>query len=62
MQAWWETPNAAFMMRQHFFANLNDRLSTRPFLTGLEKVWVCVGEGGLALPLAAAHRAPVALS
>jgi phosphoinositide-3-kinase regulatory subunit 4 len=38
MQLWWETPNAAYMMRQHFFANLYDRLSTRPFLTALEKV------------------------
>ena len=27
-------------MRQHLFANLYDRLSTRPFLTGLEKRWV----------------------
>eukprot|EP00878_Enallax_costatus_P020769 GHUV01021963.1.p1 GENE.GHUV01021963.1~~GHUV01021963.1.p1 ORF type:complete len:285 (+),score=78.80 GHUV01021963.1:193-1047(+) len=40
MQLWWETPNAAYMMRQHFFANLYDRLSTRPFLTALEKRWI----------------------
>lgn len=38
MQAWWETPNAGYMMRQHFAANLYERLSTRPFLTALEKV------------------------
>lgn len=44
MQTWWETPNAAYMMRQYFFASLYDRLSTRPFLTALEKVrrwWHC---------------------
>lgn len=53
MQVWWETPNAGYMMRQHFAANLYERLSTRPFLTPLEKVWagqgavcVCVGGGG----------------
>jgi phosphoinositide-3-kinase regulatory subunit 4 len=40
MQAWWETPNAGYMMRQHFAANLYERLSTRPFLTALEKVCV----------------------
>jgi len=38
MQLWWETPNAGYMMRQHFSANLYERLSTRPFLTALEKV------------------------
>ncbi len=38
MQVWWETPNAGYMMRQHFAANLYERLSTRPFLTALEKV------------------------
>jgi hypothetical protein len=38
MQVWWETPNAGYMMRQHFAANLYERLSTRPFLTPLEKV------------------------
>ena len=32
-----ETPTAAYATRQHLFANLYDRLSTRPFLTGLEK-------------------------
>eukprot|EP00879_Flechtneria_rotunda_P006900 GHRR01007246.1.p1 GENE.GHRR01007246.1~~GHRR01007246.1.p1 ORF type:complete len:991 (+),score=385.20 GHRR01007246.1:2403-5375(+) len=40
MQLWWETPNAAYMMRQHFVANMYDRLSTRPFLTQLEKRWI----------------------
>lgn len=38
MQTWWETPSAAYMMRQHFAANLYERLSTRPFLTAVEKV------------------------
>jgi hypothetical protein len=33
-----ETPSAGYMMRQHFFANLYDRLSTRPFLSDIEKV------------------------
>ena len=40
-----ETPTAAYATRQHLFANLYDRLSTRPFLTGLEKR--CGGGGGL---------------
>jgi phosphoinositide-3-kinase regulatory subunit 4 len=38
MQLWWESSGAAFMARQHLAANLYDRLSTRPFLTQLEKV------------------------
>ena len=38
MQQWWETAGAAYMMRQHFASSLYDRLSTRPFLTPMEKV------------------------
>lgn len=34
------TPTAGYMMRQHVFANLYDRLSTRPFLTAIEKRWL----------------------
>ncbi|KAK9806003.1 hypothetical protein WJX73_003643 [Symbiochloris irregularis] len=31
---------AAFLVRQHVFANLHTRLSTRPFLSEVEKLWV----------------------
>lgn len=47
MQVWWETPNAGYMMRQHFAANLYERLSTRPFLTALEKVGMSHGCMGI---------------
>lgn len=33
-----ETPNAAYMTRQYLYSNLYDRLSTRPFLSNIEKV------------------------
>jgi phosphoinositide-3-kinase regulatory subunit 4 len=33
-----ETPNAAYMTRQYLYSNLYDRLSTRPFLSNVEKV------------------------
>ena len=39
MRSLLETPTAAYAMRQHLFSNLYDRLSTRPFLTALEKRW-----------------------
>ncbi len=29
-----------FVTRQYFFANLKDRLSTRPFLSDMEKLWI----------------------
>jgi phosphoinositide-3-kinase regulatory subunit 4 len=47
MQVWWETPNAGYMLRQHFAANLYERLSTRPFLTALEKVGMSHGCMGI---------------
>jgi hypothetical protein len=37
-QAWKETPASAYLLRQHLWSNLYDRLGTRPFLTGVEKV------------------------
>lgn len=37
MRSLLETQTAAYAMRQHLFSNLYDRLSTRPFLTALEK-------------------------
>lgn len=34
---------AAYLMRQHFVNSLRNRLSTRPFLSGVERKWlVCV--------------------
>lgn len=30
---------AAYLVRQYFYRNLHDRLSTRPFLTVIEKKW-----------------------
>ncbi|CAN8230088.1 unnamed protein product [Cochlearia groenlandica] len=39
-QFWQETDKAAYLVRQFFFSNLHDRLSTRPFLSLVEKKWL----------------------
>ncbi|KAL9242324.1 hypothetical protein vseg_016337 [Gypsophila vaccaria] len=39
-QCWLETDKAAYLLRQYFFNNLHDRLSTRPFLSLVEKKWL----------------------
>ncbi|XP_050216834.1 serine/threonine-protein kinase VPS15 isoform X1 [Mercurialis annua] len=39
-QFWQETDKAAYLVRQFFFNNLHDRLSTRPFLSLVEKKWL----------------------
>ncbi|CAA3026652.1 probable serine threonine- kinase vps15 isoform X1 [Olea europaea subsp. europaea] len=39
-QFWLETDKAAYLLRQYFFNNLHDRLSTRPFLSHVEKKWL----------------------
>lgn len=39
-QFWLETDKAAYLLRQYFFNNLHDRLSTRPFLSVIEKKWL----------------------
>ncbi|XP_031387749.1 serine/threonine-protein kinase VPS15 [Punica granatum] len=39
-QSWQETDKAAYLLRQYFFNNLHDRLSTRPFLSLVEKKWL----------------------
>ncbi|KAF8097740.1 hypothetical protein N665_0281s0005 [Sinapis alba] len=39
-QFWQETDKAAYLVRQYFFSNLHDRLSTRPFLSLVEKKWL----------------------
>ncbi|PKA48283.1 putative serine/threonine-protein kinase CCRP1 [Apostasia shenzhenica] len=39
-QFWLETDKAAYLLRQYFFSNLHDRLSTRPFLSVIEKKWL----------------------
>ncbi|KAK6151856.1 hypothetical protein DH2020_014491 [Rehmannia glutinosa] len=39
-QFWLETDKAAYLLRQYFFNNLHDRLSTRPFLGLVEKKWL----------------------
>ncbi|GLJ26656.1 hypothetical protein SUGI_0518430 [Cryptomeria japonica] len=39
-QCWLETEKAAYLIRQYFFSNLHDRLSTRPFLNNIEKKWI----------------------
>ncbi|KAF5748532.1 serine/threonine-protein kinase vps15 isoform X1 [Tripterygium wilfordii] len=39
-QYWLETDKAAYLVRQYFFNNLHDRLSTRPFLSLVEKKWL----------------------
>ncbi|KAJ3279418.1 Serine/threonine-protein kinase, partial [Borealophlyctis nickersoniae] len=35
-----ETERAGYMIRQYFFSNLYDRISTRPFLNLAEKKWI----------------------
>jgi hypothetical protein len=40
LQFWQETDKAAYLLRQYFFHNLHDRLSTRPFLSLVEKKWL----------------------
>ncbi|XP_042498270.1 serine/threonine-protein kinase VPS15 [Macadamia integrifolia] len=39
-QYWLETDKAAYLLRQYFFNNIHDRLSTRPFLSLIEKKWL----------------------
>lgn len=48
MQMWFKSSSKTprhgltpvYLIRQHFSSNLYDRLSTRPFLTSLEKLWI----------------------
>ncbi|KNA09371.1 hypothetical protein SOVF_154190 isoform B [Spinacia oleracea] len=35
-----ETDMETYLLRQHFFRNLHDRLSARPFLSLIEKKWL----------------------
>ncbi|KAI8066486.1 hypothetical protein BC940DRAFT_368091 [Gongronella butleri] len=35
-----ETDRAAYLVRQYFYSSLYDRISTRPFLTLVEKKWI----------------------
>ncbi|KAI9313626.1 hypothetical protein BX666DRAFT_1978506 [Dichotomocladium elegans] len=35
-----ETDKAAYLVRQYFYSSLYDRVSTRPFLTLIEKKWI----------------------
>ncbi|EES07686.1 probable serine/threonine-protein kinase vps15 isoform X1 [Sorghum bicolor] len=39
-QVWLQTDKAAYLLRQYFFNNLHDRLSTRPFLSQIAKKWL----------------------
>uniref|UniRef100_A0A0E0CSK4 non-specific serine/threonine protein kinase n=1 Tax=Oryza meridionalis TaxID=40149 RepID=A0A0E0CSK4_9ORYZ len=39
-QVWLQTDKAAYLLRQYFYSNLHDRLSTRPFLSKIEKKWL----------------------
>lgn len=39
-QCWCETDKAAYLLRQYFCNNLHDRISTRPFLSMIEKKWL----------------------
>lgn len=36
-QRFQQTDRAVYLMRQHIFSNLHDRLSARPFLSDMEK-------------------------
>ncbi|AQK55820.1 protein kinase family protein / WD-40 repeat family protein [Zea mays] len=40
VQVWLQTDKAAYLLRQYFFNNLHDRLSTRPFLSQIAKKWL----------------------
>lgn len=52
LQFWQETDKAAYLVRQYFFNNLHDRLSTRPFLSLIEKKWLAFQVLSLFDPLA----------
>ncbi|KAM3224146.1 hypothetical protein ACQJBY_056153 [Aegilops geniculata] len=39
-QVWFQTDKAAYLLRQYSYSNLHDRLSTRPFLSQIEKKWL----------------------
>eukprot|EP00731_Ephydatia_muelleri_P024629 Em0016g900a len=39
-QKFWENDKAAYLVRQYIHYNLYDRMSTRPFLTVIEKKWI----------------------
>ncbi|OEL38474.1 putative serine/threonine-protein kinase vps15 [Dichanthelium oligosanthes] len=39
-QVWLQTDKAAYLLRQYFFNNLHDRLSTRPFVSQIAKKWL----------------------
>ncbi|KAL2654025.1 hypothetical protein R1flu_022153 [Riccia fluitans] len=39
-RSWVETDKAAYLLRQYLFSNLHDRISTRPFLSLMEKKWI----------------------
>lgn len=38
-QVFTQNESTAFLVRPYIYANLYDRLSTRPFLNKIEKVW-----------------------
>lgn len=40
-QAFLESDRAAYLIRPYIFADLYHRLSTRPFLSSIEKVTIC---------------------
>jgi hypothetical protein len=40
VQVWLQTDKATYLLRQYFFSNLQDRLSTRPFLSQVAKKWL----------------------
>ena len=37
-QQWQDSDKASYLLRQHVYSNLHHRLSTRPFLSSVEKV------------------------
>lgn len=47
MQRIYESDRSVFLVRQYLFANLAQRISTRPFLTAIEKVRVTARGHGL---------------
>ena len=40
-QQWQDSDKASYLLRQHVYSNLHHRLSTRPFLSSVEKVRHC---------------------
>jgi hypothetical protein len=62
VQVWLQTDKAAYLLRQYFFNNLHDRLSTRPFLSQIAKKWLAFQVTSLFFGVHACVGAPTRVS